>query len=268
MSYPIRGGIEGRERLRLISRVLQSTTAALLDQLALKPGMSCLDVGCGGGDVALELARRVLPGRVLGIDLDPAGLEIARHEALDASVSNVDYVEADIAATEFAAEFDLVYARFLLTHMADPRHVLARLVAAAQPGGLVALEDIDYSGVFCRPENAAFERSVALYSRTARARGGDPDIGINLPHLLAEAGCDNVEAKVVQPAGFQAVGQDHDVKLVMALTMETTADAAVSEGLAAREETDTIVDELHRLAQDGTTFMSFPRIVQAWGRRP
>ena len=55
--YVIRGGVEGRERLRVISRVLRQTTASLLDRLELQPGMSCLDAGCGGGDVTCETLR-------------------------------------------------------------------------------------------------------------------------------------------------------------------------------------------------------------------
>jgi ubiquinone/menaquinone biosynthesis C-methylase UbiE len=68
--YVIRGGVEGRERLRILGRVMHPTTRALLDRVALREGMTCLDVGCGGGDVTLEIARIVGPaGHVLGIDV-------------------------------------------------------------------------------------------------------------------------------------------------------------------------------------------------------
>src|ERR1051325_8233637 len=65
--YVIRGGIEGRERLRILSRVLRETTAALFERLEIGDGMRCLDVGCGSGDVTMELARRGCPpGQALG----------------------------------------------------------------------------------------------------------------------------------------------------------------------------------------------------------
>ena len=47
--YLIRGGIEGRERMRVVGRVLRPTTLALLERAGVADGMRCLDVGCGGG---------------------------------------------------------------------------------------------------------------------------------------------------------------------------------------------------------------------------
>ena len=88
--------------------------------------MSCLDVGCGGGDVTCELARRAGPaGRAVGIDMDGTKLAIAREEADGDAGLAVEYREGDVLTTEMAAEYDVVYVRFLLTHMADPEAAAA-----------------------------------------------------------------------------------------------------------------------------------------------
>jgi 2-polyprenyl-3-methyl-5-hydroxy-6-metoxy-1,4-benzoquinol methylase len=57
-SYVIRGEEEGKARLRIISHALWPATLNLLKSAGIKTGMACLDVGCGGGDVTLEMARR------------------------------------------------------------------------------------------------------------------------------------------------------------------------------------------------------------------
>src|SRR5215204_5511199 len=69
--YVLRGGRAGAERLRLLNRVKCPTTEPLLEAAGLRAGMSCLDVGCGGGDVTLKMAALVgTEGRVVGVDRD------------------------------------------------------------------------------------------------------------------------------------------------------------------------------------------------------
>src|SRR5262245_11424540 len=119
--YVIRGGLEGRERLRVIARVMHPSTSVLFDRLGVASGQRCLDVGCGGGDVTLTLARRVRPyGSATGVDIDDTKLAIARSEAAQAGAKNVEFRHCDIRADPIGTTFDLVYARFLLTHLSDP----------------------------------------------------------------------------------------------------------------------------------------------------
>jgi SAM-dependent methyltransferase len=266
--YVIRGGLEGRERLRVLARAMHATTAALLDRIGIAPGMTCLDVGCGGGDVTCELARRVAPGgRAVGIDMDATKVAIAREEAEgDASLA-VEYREGDLLATEIAPDYDLIYVRFLLTHMAEPTAAATRIATGLRPGGVLIVEDIDFTGSFCHPRSAAYDRYVELYTKAAWARGVDPNIGPRLPELLVAAGRKRVHLNVVQAAGMTPEGHEGDVKLVSALTLENIADSAIAEGLTTKEEIDMAVAELYRLAADTTTVLAFPRIVQAWGYR-
>lgn len=267
--YAIRGGIEGRERLRLLSRVMHPTTSALFDRLSVGPGQTCLDVGCGGGDVTLELARRVGPsGRVVGVDLDDTKLQLAQREADDAGVPNVAYRELDIRAQNAPTDpawtaFHVVYARFLLSHLADPARAVGAFGRHLRPGGWVVVEDIDFSGSFTWPESAAHRRYHELYCAVVRNRGGNPNLGPQLPILLAEAGFESVEINVVQPAATQG-----EVKLLDPLTLENIADAVWQDGLASREEVDELVGKLYEFAANPRTVAGAPRIVQAWGRRP
>jgi ubiquinone/menaquinone biosynthesis C-methylase UbiE len=123
--YVIRGGGDGRERLRLLSGVMRPYTLRLFDRLGIREGMSCLDMGCGGGDVTLELARIVGRfGKVVGTDLDGVKLDIARSESLAQGFKNVEYRQVGGGKRETLEGFDFVFARFLLTHVPDPARVL------------------------------------------------------------------------------------------------------------------------------------------------
>lgn len=262
--YVIRGGVEGRERLRILGRVLRPTTQRLFEQIGLGPGMACLDVGCGGGDVAFELARRVgRAGRVVGTDIDATKLRLAAREAEEQQLGNVEFRQADILESDPAPAFDLVYARFLLTHLADPAAALAQMVRALRPGGVAIVEDIDFAGHFCHPPSPAFARFVELYAQVVQRRGGDPYIGPRLPELLLDAGCERVQLHVVQPAGLAG-----EVKLITPLTMENIMDALLVEGLVSRAEGDRVIADLYAFAHSPRTLLSLPRIVQAWGYWP
>jgi tRNA A58 N-methylase Trm61 len=105
--YIICGGVEGRERLRILACVMLPTTLSLFDRVGITPGIACLDVGCGGGDVTFDLAQLVGPeGRVVGSDIDETKLELARREAEDRRLGNVEFRLLDIGQSEGAPEFD------------------------------------------------------------------------------------------------------------------------------------------------------------------
>jgi SAM-dependent methyltransferase len=263
IEYAIRGGIEGRERLRILARTLHASTSALFERLGVGAGLACLDVGCGGGDVMLELARRVGPlGRVVGVDIDAAKLDLARQEAAMQGIRNVEFRALDIRNGEVEADFDLVYARFLLTHLADPAGAIAAFGRALRPGGLLIVEDIDFKGSFVWPETAAFRRYCELYGAVVRRRGGDPDIGLRLPILMADGGFAQIDMQVVQPMATRG-----EVKLINPITLENIAGAILQDGLASQQEIDALIHELYAFAADPRTVAGLARVIQAWGRR-
>ena len=262
-TYVIRGGLEGRERLRVLAGVMLPTTSALLSRIGVERADRCLDLGCGGGDVTVELARRAPEGFAVGADLDEAKLDLARAEAASAGVRNIEFRIDDVIAPPANDErFDVVYARFLLTHLPDPSKALANICDRLVPGGVLVVEDIDFTGHFCSPYSAAFWRYVELYTDAVRARGCDPNIGPRLPALLAEAGLGERGMNVVQPAGFSG-----DVKSIAPITLEAIADAVLAAELATPEQLNETVDELYAFANAEGTVLSIPRIVQAWGRQ-
>lgn len=263
LHYAIRGGIEGRERLRILARTLQADTSALFDRLQLGAGLRCVDAGCGGGDVTFELARRVGPhGSVLGIDIDEVKLSLAREEAAALGLHNIAFRQLDIRTDAIDEQVDVVYARFLLTHLPDPQQAIAAFARWLRPGGLVMVEDINFSGAFTYPPSAAFERFRELYYAVVGRRGGDPDIGPKLPLLLIDGGFERVDLHITQPMSTHG-----DAKLINPLTMENIAPAVLADGLASEQELADVIDELYAFAANPRTIAGPVRCIQAWGWR-
>ena len=261
--YVLRGGQAGAERLRLLNRVKWPTTEPLLRAAGLRDGMSCLDVGCGGGDVTLKMAALVGgEGHVVGVDRDQTILQLARKEAEDQGLTvTFRRLEAEELAEE--SSYDLVFARYLLSHLARPQRALEAMVRAARPGGCVVLEDVFFPGHVCYPSNAAFDRFVELYQAVARAKeGGDAAIGVRLLGMALEAGLVEVRVGLVVPTF-----RDGEGKRATLITMEHIREAVVGAGLASDTEVDTVVGELGRLADDDRTLMSIAPTFQVWGRK-
>lgn len=262
-SYLIRGGIEGRERLRILARVMSPTTLDFLRSVPLAQDAQCLDVGCGGGDVSVALSRMVPQGHVTGIDFDGSKIVLAQQEAKTLGIENVHFRAEDVTADPQTDDrYDLIYVRFVLTHLVDPGAALVRFYNQLKPGGMIAVEDIDFGGHVCYPPSAAFDRYVELYSQTARARGCDPCIGPRLPSLVQAAGFSDVNVGIVQPSGTSG-----EVKLIAAITFDAIADSALKSGFATSDNIRATSEALYEFAHQQGSFMSIPRIFQCSGVR-
>jgi SAM-dependent methyltransferase len=108
----------------------------VFDRLDPRPGERVLDVGCGCGQTALQLAERVGPsGRVLGVDVSAPMLARAAERARAKGVEHLDFVEADAQIHAFEPGFDVVSSRFGVMFFADPVAAFANLHRALAPGG-------------------------------------------------------------------------------------------------------------------------------------
>jgi SAM-dependent methyltransferase len=106
-----------------------------LAALAPQPGESILDIGCGGGTTALDLAEAVAPdGTVVGIDLSAAVLVFARAAA--AGSRRVRFIHADAQAFAFEpASFDAAFSRFGVMFFADPVAAFMNIRRSLRPNG-------------------------------------------------------------------------------------------------------------------------------------
>ncbi len=155
--------------------VLRSRTASLAH---ITPGESVLDVGCGTGDLAIEVARRVgAAGQVAGIDASPEMIARARQKAMRRHLT-IDFRVEPIEALSFAdASFDVVVSSLVFHHLPHTlkQQGLVEIQRVLKPGGRVLLVDFLRS-THRPPFHSALEEGLQ-----------------DLPLLLEEAGFLQVE---------------------------------------------------------------------------
>lgn len=168
----------------------QSYKQAIIEQLALREGATILDVGCGTGQDAKELARAVGPyGRVVGVDSSETMLQEARSRAAGAQLP-LEYVLADATQLPFAdASFDACQASRVLAHLSAPELALAEMARVARPGARIVAADGDMDLIVVDIPDQALARKIVHAACDQMVQGW---IGRQLPRLFRQAGLSNV----------------------------------------------------------------------------
>jgi len=170
-----------------------------LAALAPRGDERALELGAGTGIFARALAARLARGSVLALELDPE--QLARARADSDGAANLELRQGDACAPPLRREewgaFDLVHARFLLEHLAEPARAVLAMARAVRPGGRVVLVDDDHDTLRLWPAAPAFERLWRAYCGEYERRGLDPWIGRRLSGLALEAGLEPCAARLL-----------------------------------------------------------------------
>jgi ubiquinone/menaquinone biosynthesis C-methylase UbiE len=154
-------------------------TAKLIEVLQLKPGSVVAEIGAGGGDLTIALAKHVAPaGRVFTSELGADRLTTLRNAVTKSGATNVEVIEGQAAHASLPeACCDAVFMRNVYHHFEDPATMNASILRALKPGGRVAVIDFSPRNSAAvgppgkRAESAAHGVSTEVVSNELKAAG-------------------------------------------------------------------------------------------------
>jgi SAM-dependent methyltransferase len=248
-----------RQRLQMLEQAHDPRTVQLLQRAGLKAGQVCAEIGAGAGSIAGHMAQVAGPeGRAVAVDIDP--------RFLDSDLPGwLEVRQADVAAPSALEQgaYDVIHARFVLVHLADPVRAVAHVVKALKPGGALLLEEPDFRTAFSAAEDARVKASVDAVNRAIcglyRGMGKDPGFGIRLPGILRNATLNDLEVEVLAPL---VAGGDR-MAVMMGASVWHLRERLVQTG----EANETDVDLYCAASADSGIWASYYGTVSVLGRK-
>ncbi len=221
-----------------VDRIVAPFGEAALKAAAPQPGERVIDIGCGCGETAIEIARLVGPaGSVLGIDVSQPMLEVARSRCASAKCPQLSFREGDASATELPADIDLLFSRFGVMFFSQQSSAFRHLRKSLRKGGRCVFV------CWRTPRDNAWAMTPLSAARKAldiTPPPSDPEAPgpfafadeERLRTILSEAGFGNIDA------------QRFDAAIFLGATPRTAAEGAVQMGPVSRLVREVGVDHL------------------------
>jgi SAM-dependent methyltransferase len=243
-----------RQRLALLSSLLDPMHRSHIEALGVQPGWRCLEVACGNGSISEWLAGRVSPGgHVAATDLDLRFVSDLRVPNLEVRQLNIleDPVEA--------GAYDLITARAVLHHLHDPLLAVERIVSALKPGGIfISVEPDMLPATVAEPElMRAFWQGWLKWAATM---GIDYSIGRKMPAMLAGRG--------LESAGAQGYAEFFNGGSQWAIFWIDTIQELQQRMLDSGSITKQLLAEFNTRYRDPHYWTTVINFTASWGRKP
>lgn len=264
-------GHSDRELKRLVTqaRLVDPMTRRYFLDAGLAPGMRVLDIGSGGGDVAILAAAIVgSSGEVTGTDRSPVAVAAASARVRQLGLSNVSFREGDPTMLAFERPFDAVVGRYVLMFSPDATAMLKGLVRHVKPGGIVVFHEVDWTGAKSFPPAPTYDRCHGWIVETFKKVGTNPIMGLNLHAAFMEAGLPAPTLGLSALAGggendLSGIDLIGDLAITMAPVMEQSGVVTVK-----ALDPETLVERMRRevIAMKGVVVGRYE--IGAWCRLP
>ena len=232
-----------------------------------------LDLGCGPGGWALDVASAYPHLHTSGIDISPRMIAYARAQATNTGRDNADFAVMDFQRLEFAdAAFDVVNARLVQWFLPANRReqIVREWYRVLRPGGVLRLVEGEFPVTSSPTLERLLSKLVAALEqqgKTAIAGGRYLGLALYLSRWLRQLGCQHIQ-ETAHVLNFSAGTPDCQAGIQDALRgVVTMGPLLVAMHLASEQEVQTWTQQI-RAELASPEFVGMACYVSAWGRKP
>jgi SAM-dependent methyltransferase len=178
-------------RLGLQHRVWRPVVLDCWEKAGITVGKRVLDVGAGPGYATVDLAEIVGPtGEVVALERSSKFVSAMKEACRARSLANVKIHELDLMTDDLpGSQYDFSWCRWVVAFVSDPALLVKKIAAVVRNGATAIFHEYGgYETWRFAPSRPGHERFRQHVIETWRASGGEPDVGLELPALLAQNG--------------------------------------------------------------------------------
>lgn len=177
MSYLFGDSPTARSRLEVLARTFEPPTREFLSSFDPSDTGLAIDLGCGPGHTTRLIAESLPFKRVVGLDKSPSFIEAAS----SSSCTHISFQQHDVTSVPFPLPAaDLIFCRFLVTHLATPDQALTSWASQLSLHGALLLEEVHW----IHTRNPVLESYLSALDRVMDATGIVLYTGARLPDLV------------------------------------------------------------------------------------
>ncbi|MER5934573.1 class I SAM-dependent methyltransferase [Streptomyces sp. NPDC002054] len=240
--------------LSALREALDPHSMRRLEALDPKPDWNCLEIGAGSGSTSRWLAERCTAGKVTATDIELGALS-------DSGYSNLEIIRHDVTTEDFPeASFDLIYARYVFSHLRSRDADLAKVVSWLKPGGWLLLEEPAQFPVESAQDEDYREVSLATLKQYKEQVGTDLTWPRTFPAPLVELGLEEIGLD----GDLSLVGAGRPMSLFWGEAIKGWGPIVVAAGGATEEQVEKAAGRMYQ-----KDFWDLGLATMAvWGRRP
>jgi ubiquinone/menaquinone biosynthesis C-methylase UbiE len=263
--YLLGDGDKEIDRLRFQHTVWGPVTSKFFDRIGVAEGWKVLDVGSGPGFVSMDLRERIGPtGHLTALEPSESFRTWFSRKINERGWTNLEIVPGNSFEVDLPpASFDLIFVRWVIGFVSDPREFLMPLIASLKPGGLIAIQDYVHEGCALFPQGGAWDRFPEMMRQWWRSGGGDPYVTAKIPALMRQLELNVTDYTPNTLTG----GPDSSVTAWMERFLYSQLSVMVERKIASRAEAEAVMADWMAHRSNPDTIFYSPFVVDVAGRK-